>query len=118
MMHTSRRFRVQTVELQSELTTKLTDGGTYCLCAGFRLANTRLLFLNDSFSEDGAQEYAVFDELTGAQIESITASWMTNERLDAFITETLTCLAAPDTPVVASTLPSLNHDKQPCRHCA
>lgn len=32
-----------------------------------------LFFLNDSFSEDGAQEYAVVRN--GRQIESITFSW-------------------------------------------
>jgi hypothetical protein len=32
------------------------------------------LFLNDSFSEDGAQEYAVVRD--GRQIESLTVSWM------------------------------------------
>ena len=116
-MNDSRRFRVQSVDTQDELAANLTDGRTYCLCAGFRLATTRLLFLNDSFSEDGAQEYAVYDELTGKQIESITAIWMTKENLDAFITKTLAALPEAAAPV-ASTLPSLNHGKQPCRHCA
>jgi hypothetical protein len=32
------------------------------------------LFLNDSFSEDSAQEYAVVRD--GRQIESLTVSWM------------------------------------------
>jgi hypothetical protein len=45
---------------------------TWTLCTGFLFEG--LLFLNDSLSEDGAQEYAVVRE--GRQIESITVSWL------------------------------------------
>ena len=38
-----------------------------------------LLFLNDSFSEDGAQEYAVVRQ--GRQIEALTVSWMSRAEL-------------------------------------
>jgi hypothetical protein len=50
---------------------------TMTLCTGFRLGDT--LWLNDSFSEDGAQEYAVLRN--GRQIESITVSWCKPDRL-------------------------------------
>ena len=50
---------------------------TWTLCTAFTLAVDPsapvLLFLNDSFSADGAQEYAVLRD--GRQIESITFSW-------------------------------------------
>jgi hypothetical protein len=45
---------------------------TWTLCTAFALQD--LIFFNDSFSEDGAQEYAVVR--AGQQIESITVSWM------------------------------------------
>lgn len=53
-----------------ELAEKLT-GSTWTLCTGFELEG--VLFLNDSFSEDSAQEYAVIK--AGHQVESITFSW-------------------------------------------
>src|SRR6266446_7026540 len=59
-----------------ELTEKLTQH-TWTLCACFEYQ--KLLLANDSFSEDGAQEYAVYHE--GREIESLTVSWMTHERL-------------------------------------
>jgi hypothetical protein len=53
---------------------------TWTACSGFHLEN--LLFLNDATSPDGAQEYAVVHEEDGSfyQIESITFSWLTQER--------------------------------------
>ncbi len=51
---------------------------SWTLCQGFRLCG--YLFLNDSTSEDGAQEFAVVREEDGQQVESITFSWCTEER--------------------------------------
>ena len=70
MMHKDRVFSVATVATAEELAFKLTHS-TYCLCNGFRLGD--VLYLNDSFSEDGAQEYGVV--LNGVQFESVTFSW-------------------------------------------
>jgi hypothetical protein len=50
------------------------------------------LFLNDSFSPDGAQEYAVFKISNGQfiQIESITVSWCSAElSLEVILSESL-----------------------------
>jgi hypothetical protein len=75
MIHLDRTFFVTDVETAEDLAEKLTEQ-TWTLCTGFRLDN--LLFLNDSFSEDGAQEYAVIRD--NRQVESITFSWVNSER--------------------------------------
>ena len=76
MIHHHRTFGVGVVGSLDELVEKLTEH-TWTLCTCF--AYQGLLFANDSFSEDGAQEYAVYKE--DRQIESLTVSWMTRESL-------------------------------------
>lgn len=78
MLHTKRRWCVTTFEDIDEIASGLT-GNTQVLCTGIRWRN--LLLLNDATSEDGGQEYAVIDEKTGCQVESLTCSWMTPEAL-------------------------------------
>jgi hypothetical protein len=75
MMHRDRVFSVAEVPSAEELAEKIT-GHTWTLCTGFRLGD--LFFLNDSFSEDGAQEYAVIR--ADRQIETITFSWTSQDR--------------------------------------
>ena len=80
MLHHHRRFGVGVVASIEELTEKLTQHiWTRCTCFEYQ----GFLLANDSFSEDGAQEYAVYRE--GRQIESLTVSWMTQERLQEVI---------------------------------
>lgn len=81
MIHNLRVFDVRRVEDPEFLAMKLTQQ-TWCLCTGW-LIGSKYLFLNDSFSEDGAQEYAAMlrKPLPGKrnnwlQIETITFSWM------------------------------------------
>jgi hypothetical protein len=74
MIHSKRRFLVDRVSSAEKLAQKLCSI-TWTLCTGFELDG--LLILNDSFSEDGAQEYAVMRN--GKQIESITFSWCSFE---------------------------------------
>jgi hypothetical protein len=81
MIHHHRMFAVGVVDNLDELVEKLTDR-TWTLCTCFEYQG--LLLANDSFSEDGAQEYAVYKE--GRQIESLTVSWMTRESLREVIT--------------------------------
>lgn len=76
MMHDKRTFSIAPQTTPEALADLLT-AGTQLLCSGFEVGD--LLLLNDSFSENGAQEYAVIRN--GRQIESLTASWMTYERL-------------------------------------
>lgn len=71
MIHQRRIFRVTPAASPSELVDKLVDQ-SWTLCTAFSLGD--LVFANDAFSEDGAQEYAVVRD--GRQIESITFSWI------------------------------------------
>jgi hypothetical protein len=71
MIHYNRRFGVYDVASVGELVENFTQH-TWTLWTGFSLED--LLFLNDSLSEDRAQEYAVVRQ--GRQIESLTVSWM------------------------------------------
>lgn len=78
-MHPNRPHVVATVESAEALAEKLTEH-TWTLCAGFRLGD--LVLLNDSTSEDGASEWAIFRDpkpcVPAIQIESITFGWMTS----------------------------------------
>src|ERR1043166_2816880 len=85
MIHHQRRFAVTVIASIEELVRQLTQYTcTLCTCFVYQ----GLLLANDSFSEDGAQEYAVYKE--GRQIESLTVSWMTRESLEEVISDLLT----------------------------
>jgi len=88
MLHANRRFCVTSEDDAKELAHKLT-ARTWTLCTGFRHA--RYLLLNDSFSPDGAQEFAAFKiPESGSrfvQIESITFGWMHEREALALIRE-------------------------------
>lgn len=91
MMHKNRRFAVSEVESIDDLVEKLANH-SWCGCQGFRLKDT--YWLNDSTSGDGAQEFAVFIKITEdinlyAEIESITVSWCSPERLRELIEKML-----------------------------
>jgi hypothetical protein len=72
MINDKRRFNIADVSSAHELAEKL-GKHTWTLCTGFRFKG--YLFLNDSFSEDGAMEFAVVREADGVQVESITFGW-------------------------------------------
>jgi hypothetical protein len=75
MFHGKRTWSVGPVESAEQLAEKLTQH-TWTLCTAFELAG--YLFLNDSTSEDGAQEFAVVKRMPGGtlrQVESITFGW-------------------------------------------
>lgn len=82
MMHKKRRWVVQNADGPYKLAYMLTQQ-TWCCCQGFRWMG--YLFLNDATSENGAQEYAVIRESTGLQVESLTASWMTESSMTEFL---------------------------------
>ena len=76
MIHHQRRFALTVIDSIEELVRQLTQYTcTLCTCLEYR----GLFLANDSFSEDGAQEYAVYKG--GRQIESLTVSWMTPPQL-------------------------------------
>jgi hypothetical protein len=72
------------VDTPADLADKLANY-TWTLCAAWRLGD--LLFLNDSFNEDGAYEWAVVRD--GRQIESITFGWCDLARALEHITRLL-----------------------------
>jgi hypothetical protein len=76
MIHHQRVFGVTVIDDLAEFVEQLSEH-TWTLCTCF--AYQGLVLANDSFSEDGAQEYAVYKD--GRQIESLTVSWMTRENL-------------------------------------
>lgn len=97
---------------------------TWCCCQGFRVAgHPRYVWLNDSTSEDGAQEFAVcrVDLAKGdiRQIESITFGWCDYEKSLQFIRETLNGdddnndWAGPVTATIQST-----EEHGRCSYCA
>ena len=113
MIHHRRAFTITDVDTVEELAQKLSHH-TWCGCNGFRLG--ALLFLNDAFSADGAQEYAVWHEPRAVQIESVTASWMTEDALTRCIRR-LADGADQAEPITSCPMPSLAHGKEPCMHC-
>ena len=81
MIHTNRRYGIVSVDRDS-LAEKLTKH-SWTLCTGFECEG--FLWLNDAFSEDSAQEYAVFKD--GIQVESITVSWCNPKRFSEIVNE-------------------------------
>ena len=79
MMHSLRTWKIFDVSTPEELARQLTQY-TLAGCTGFRLEGSGMLFLNDSTSGDGAQEYGVVLESSGLQVESVTFGWMSEPR--------------------------------------
>jgi hypothetical protein len=79
MIYSRRRFQIHAAHDAEELAHKLTQQ-TWTLCTAFLLYE--YVFLNDSFSEDAAQEYAVVKLGCGWPriVESITFSWCKETR--------------------------------------
>ncbi len=80
MFYERRRYTVTDIADAPALAQLLTQH-TWTLCTAFRLGD--LFFVNDATGENGAQEYAVIRGDT--QIESLTASWMTEPQMLACI---------------------------------
>ena len=90
MFHKHRFWAITQVESAEELAEKLTEH-TWTSCTGFELSG--YLFLNDSTSADGAQEYAIIKEDLGdgtpRQIESVTFSWMNEGKALPYIRDVI-----------------------------
>ncbi len=83
MLHSSRRYGLSEVDTAEALAKLLTEHD-WTGCTGFYVKGRRdVLFLNDSTSADGAQEYAVFRD--GVQVESITFGWCTADKALEYI---------------------------------
>lgn len=120
MLHSRRTWVVSPVESAEELARKLTSM-TWCLCTAFELGG--YLWLNDTTSEDGAQEYAVLKTNgphgTPVQIESITFSWCDEAKTLSFIRHTLSG-GDDDNSFRRDVTPALQSPAEhgTCRHCA
>ncbi|MCA9086603.1 MAG: hypothetical protein KDA81_21245 [Planctomycetaceae bacterium] len=123
MLHNNRSWCVAEVASAEELAEKLTKS-TWCCCQAFRIVgHPKYLWLNDSTSEDGAQEFAVLcqniDTGEQLQIESVTFGWCDHDRALQYIQDTLNGQddhndwAIHVTPVLQS---PQEHGR--CRHCA
>lgn len=90
MMHSTRVWCVSPIESAEELARKLTET-TWCCCTGFQLGD--YVWLNDASGPDGAQEYGVVHRQKPdgpfRQIESVTISWCSPERVLELIERTL-----------------------------
>lgn len=117
MMHKQRVFSVVSVyhgeDISPASLASLLTRHSWTLCSGFRLGH--LLFVNDATSEDGAQEFAVFDERLGKQVESLTCSWIQPDQLQAMI---LDLLAGAQGVESWGSMPRLDHPAGSCHHCA
>jgi len=116
-MHKQRIFKVSDVfrgeSLSPATLARALVQHSWTLCSGFRIGH--LLFLNDATSEDGAQEYAVFDERLGKQVESLTCSWFEEEDLERAIVK---LLAGEGGCEPWGATPSLAHAEGSCTRCA
>lgn len=118
MLH-RRTWSLSTVETAEELAEKLSEM-TWCGCAAFRVCGAPYLYLNDSFSADGAQEYAVLkpDGPDYVQVESITFSWCSREKALEYIRRIVAGEfdnASYALRVTARIEPSEKH--RPCHNC-
>ncbi|MCA9073713.1 MAG: hypothetical protein KDA93_01680 [Planctomycetaceae bacterium] len=90
MLHTDRIWSVTPATSKEELARMLTDR-VWCCCTGFELDS--YLFLNDSTSPDGIQEYAIVhkhaDGGSFLQLESITVGWCDEPQMLHYINAAL-----------------------------
>jgi len=86
MIHHARRYSLTVVSDPAALAQLLTKR-TWCGCAAFQIGE--YLLLNDSFSGDTAQEYAIVRVLDRRQIESITFGWCSTSRAHELLIQVL-----------------------------
>lgn len=109
MVHRDRVYRITKIEFEEELYKKLEEH-TWTPCTAFEYDG--LTFFNDSFSPDGAQEYAVF--MGDDQVESLTVSWMKKGELKKYVAR---IREAPEV-FARSCRPKSDHPEGYCHLCA
>jgi hypothetical protein len=117
VMHTKRSWGVarKTREELAELLTSM----TWCLCSAFQTEGGSV-WANDATSEDGAGEYALLRFMDGRwkQVESITASWCSREKLLGFAEQADRGeFDALDYGFGSIETLRLDFDHKPCCHC-
>lgn len=123
MLHSNRIWCLAEVESADQLAADLTQQ-TWCCCQAFKVkGHDRYIWLNDSTSADGAQEYAVLKLGPGegeiTQIESITFGWCDRAKAFKFIQETLNGKDDNNDFAIPVTA-TIQHPKEhgSCPHCA
>ncbi len=88
MLHKNRVRNIKCMNDVNELAKELTQI-TWVGCQGFKIKNYYLL--NDSTSEDSAQEYTIVWATKGVllEIESVTFGWMSTDSAEKFLREML-----------------------------
>lgn len=118
MLNDNRVFKVEEVASVHELAEKLTTQ-SWCLCNGFKITvdDNELIFLNDSLSEDGAAEYAIYRD--GTQVESVTFGWIEEvDRAADLIRQVAGYDKTEISTIYAAVMPSLEHPEGSCELCA
>lgn len=111
MIHERRIYAVTELPTVEALAHEIKRVSTWTLCTAF--AAEGLTLFNDAFSENGAQEYAVFRG--ERQVESLTTSWMTEESLIELLRKIVTGGGID----MGSGRPSTDHDSiERCMLCA
>lgn len=113
MFETKRTYTIKKVDAAYQLADWLTQM-TWCGCNGFEYNG--YLFLNDSTSPDGAQEYAIYRILNNGQhkkTESVTFGWMSYQEAVTWIKTRLTKDDA--FPTINATV--INLDDNPAHRC-
>lgn len=116
MHHSFRRFHVTDLDRAEALVELLASAESPPpRCSGYRLASSAgpLLFLCDD-GYDTRLEYAVFDEGTQQQLESVTFGCCDERSARAIVSD---LLARRNTVRIRSRFPVLEHDDF-CPHCA
>lgn len=120
MFHKNRTWHVVAVDSELELAKDLNQR-TWTLCTGFQVAgHPSYYFLNDSLSEDGAQEFAIVKEIEPekfVQIESITFGWCSFEESLDFVRMTLSG-EYDESEYNSEVYPSIERGKHRCGACA
>ncbi len=126
MIHGTRRYNVVTGLTVGDIAHRLC-ASTMTLCTGFLYHHgdgRDYLILNDSFGEDGAQEYAIVCVRDGCgpsdppmveQIDSITVSWVRDEARLADVFCAAMIVAAET--IAAATFRVCVERDAPYRHC-
>lgn len=96
-------------------------GKTWTLCTGFQVVgHPAYYFLNDSISEDGAQEYAIVKEVEPGkfvQIESVTFGWCDFQGVRNYVRDALSG-KWDDSPYNNEVHPSIERGRHRCGACA
>jgi hypothetical protein len=120
MWHNNRVFCLTPVSTADKLAAMLVHH-TWCRCAGFQLETAPdTLFLNDSTSPDGAQEYAILRNLNGVwyQVDSITFGWIKSiAKASMYIRDAVAGVSDEFASVWGLAEPRFHEPDQPCAFC-